>query len=111
MRDTIEIIKAMADRNRARILMALYRGELCVCHITELVELAPSTVSKHMSILRNARLVEYRKQGRWIYYRLSTEKECPEAAKAIKWLHEMLKDDKIITGDCKRLKHIGQCRS
>jgi DNA-binding transcriptional ArsR family regulator len=48
----------------------LTSGELCVCQVTEVLQLAPSTVSKHMSILRQAGLVEARKEGRWIYYRL-----------------------------------------
>jgi DNA-binding transcriptional ArsR family regulator len=45
-------------------------GELCVCQIIELLGLVPSTVSKHMSILKQAGLVENRKEARWMYYRL-----------------------------------------
>lgn len=71
--DTIAALKALGDENRLRALLACSERELCVCQITELLRLAPSTVSKHMSILRQADLVESRKEGRWIYYRLSTE--------------------------------------
>jgi len=53
--------------------MMLSGGELCACQIIEMLGLAPSTVSKHMSILRQAGLVETRKEGRWIYYRLAEE--------------------------------------
>ncbi|HSW02527.1 MAG TPA: metalloregulator ArsR/SmtB family transcription factor [Sedimentisphaerales bacterium] len=67
MRDVLDLTKAMADGNRLRVLMALTGGELCVCQIVELLQLAPSTVSKHMSILRQAGLVEGRKDGRWMY--------------------------------------------
>ena len=65
------ITRALSDQNRVRTLMALRDLELCVCQIIELLELAPSTVSKHMSILANARLVEGRQDGRWRYYRAS----------------------------------------
>lgn len=62
----INITKALAEENRVRILLALEGRELCVCQIFELLDLAPSTVSKHLSILRQARLVEGRKEGRWM---------------------------------------------
>lgn len=67
------VTRALADENRLRALLALQHGELCVCQIVELLQLAPSTVSKHMRILRTARLVEARKFGRWVYYRLPDE--------------------------------------
>ncbi|TFG44900.1 MAG: ArsR family transcriptional regulator, partial [Candidatus Brocadiia bacterium] len=54
----LSITKALADESRVRTLMALDGRELCVCQITELLGLAPSTVSKHMAILTQARLVE-----------------------------------------------------
>ena len=69
MLDFMAIAKALADENRVRLLLALQKQELCVCQLIELIGLAPSTVSKHMSILRQARLVEARKEGRWVYYR------------------------------------------
>ena len=52
MRDLMAVIKALADENRVRILMTLGPKELCVCQIVELLGLAPSTVSKHMAILK-----------------------------------------------------------
>ena len=63
MRDLMAVTKALADENRVRILMALEPKELCVCQIVELLDLAPSTVSKHMAILKQARLVD-EPQGR-----------------------------------------------
>ena len=67
----MNITKALADENRVRILAALKNRELCVCQIIDLLQLAPSTVSKHLSILRQARLLAVRKTGRWAYYRLN----------------------------------------
>ena len=54
MRDFMAITKALADENRVRILLALRQGESCVCQIVELLGLATSTISKHMSILKQA---------------------------------------------------------
>jgi ArsR family transcriptional regulator, arsenate/arsenite/antimonite-responsive transcriptional repressor len=82
MRDLMTVLKALADENRVRALMALRQGELCVCQITELLGLAPSTVSKHMSILKQAKLVESRKQERWMFYRLA-EREASVAARQL----------------------------
>ena len=79
MRDLMAVIKALADENRVRILMALGPKELCVCQIVELLGLAPSTVSKHMAILKQARLVDSRKEGRWMFYRLAEEDASIEA--------------------------------
>ena len=69
MRDLMTVIKALADESRIRILLAVQGQELCVCQIVELLGLAQSTVSKHVSILHQARLVDSRKEGRWVYYR------------------------------------------
>ena len=55
--------------------------ELCVCQIVELLGLAPSTVSKHLAILKQARLVDSRKEGRWMFYRLADEDAPVEARK------------------------------
>ncbi len=71
--DLMDILKALADENRVRALRALQGGELCVCRLIALLDLAPSTVSKHLSILRAARLVESRKDGRWLYYQLAAQ--------------------------------------
>ncbi|MDR2826329.1 MAG: metalloregulator ArsR/SmtB family transcription factor, partial [Deltaproteobacteria bacterium] len=57
--------------NRLRILMALRNRELCVCQVTAMLDLAPSTTSKHLSVLRQARLIESAKHGKWVYYRLA----------------------------------------
>jgi len=67
----VAVFKALGDEHRLRALLALEERELCVCQIVELLGLAPSTVSKHMSILKQAGLVDGAKRGRWVHYRLS----------------------------------------
>jgi len=72
MNTSLSIIKALAEGNRLRAVAALMEyGELCVCQITELLQLATATVSRHMSVLQKADLVQSRKKGRWVYYRLT----------------------------------------
>lgn len=106
LRELLDITKALADRNRLRAVVALGGGELCVCQIIELLGLAPSTVSKHMSILRQARLVDTRKDGRWVHYRLAGS-GAPAAVKdALRWLHRHLADDPEIARDAERLEAI-----
>ncbi len=90
MRDILTIIKALADNNRLRAVMALEGRELCLCQLIALLKLAPSTVSKHMSILHQARLVESRKSGRWNYFRLSEENATPEVRGIIRWVQSSL---------------------
>ena len=106
MRDFLNITKALADENRLRILMALQEGEICVCQITELMGLAMSTVSKHLSILYQAGLVSARKEGRWMYYSLP-EKGTPTAAReAVAWVRRSLEGNERIAEDAKRMKKV-----
>ncbi len=106
MRDFLAITKALADENRLRALCALGEGELCVCQIVGLLGLAPSTVSKHMSVLHQARLVDSRKEGRWIYYRLAGDDAPESARRAIAWVSCSLAASREIRNDAKDLKRI-----
>ncbi|MDH3825831.1 MAG: metalloregulator ArsR/SmtB family transcription factor [Desulfobacterales bacterium] len=106
MLEFLNITKALAEENRLRILLALEVEELCVCQIIELLELAPSTVSKHIYVLRQARLVEGRKDGRWMYYRLADESASTQVSEAIAWLKKSLSPSERIRADAKRLKAI-----
>ena len=106
MNGILDITKAMADGSRLRILMALRSGELCVCQIIELLGLAPSTVSKHMTILRQAHLVEARKDGRWMYYRLANRQAARSVRDVLTWLGRNLADTPEIVRDNKHLEKI-----
>ena len=71
MKNTAQIFKALADETRLRILALLLDGELCVCEIIAALELPQSTVSRHLAYLRKSGWVQDRRQGLWMYYRLS----------------------------------------
>lgn len=106
LENVLNITKALADENRVRALMALRGRELCVCQIIELLQLAGSTVSKHMSILKQAGLVASRKNGRWIYYRLADDTASCEVSEALAFLRQQLRNDEQIRADRKRLREI-----
>lgn len=102
----MDIAKALADENRVRTLMALRSGELCVCQIIDFLELAPSTVSRHMSILKHAGLIKGRKQGRWMYYRLPGKDASEQIQSTLLWVRELLEDNPSILRDDERIKKI-----
>lgn len=106
MNDFTAITKALSDGGRARAVMALGAGELCLCQIIEVLGLSPSTVSKHMAVLQQAGLVRRRKDGRWHYYRLAGDDAPPMVREAIRWTLGSLEDDRTVVSDAKVLRAI-----
>ena len=68
--DLVEMAKGLAHPGRLRLLAMLASGELCVCQMTAVLDLAPSTVSQHLSVLSRGGLVAERKEGKLVFYRL-----------------------------------------
>lgn len=101
MKEAVTITKALADENRLRIIMMVKESEACVCQIVEILGNAPSTVSKHLSILKGAGLIESYKRGRWIYYHLPREPTTVVKA-ALHWVIEALGDSLVIKEDQRR---------
>lgn len=101
-----EISQALSDQSRVRALMALRKQELCVCQLIELLDLAPSTVSKHMAILKQAGLVDTRKEGRWVYYRLVEAPESSASGQALRWIVDALLRSPQIREDDRKLREI-----
>ncbi len=77
---SVRLAHALAHPARLRIVAMLRSGELCVCQITEVLGLAPSTVSAHLKELRLAGVVTERREGRWVHVRLV------EAGAAAAWI-------------------------
>lgn len=67
----VKVMKALSDPSRVKVVKALEVRELCVCELREVVGLAQPTVSKHLKVLEEAGLIAGRKDGQWVYYRLS----------------------------------------
>jgi DNA-binding transcriptional ArsR family regulator len=100
----LEILKALSDMNRLRIVAVLSRyEELCACQITELLKVTGATASRHLSILQHAGLLDSRKEGRWIYYRLV----CPDPAESLfEWLEQAFNDSQQLQADAKTIDEI-----
>jgi ArsR family transcriptional regulator, arsenate/arsenite/antimonite-responsive transcriptional repressor len=97
----IATARALGDPARARALVALAEGELCLCQLVHLLGLSPSMVSRHLSILRAAGLVETRKEGRWRFYRLPGRSAPPAVRQGVRWAIESLKGEREIIQDAK----------
>jgi ArsR family transcriptional regulator len=86
-------MKAIADMQRIRILTALAGGELCLCSIQDLLGLSPSTVSRHLSILRSAGFVISRTEGKWRFFSITPGIENSPEGHLLGWLMESLQND------------------
>ena len=80
-----------------------------MCQIVELLGLAPSTVSKHLDVLCQARLVERRKDGRWAYFRLADQNAPLAVRHALRWAVQTLAQDATLGRDAKRLAALRCC--
>ena len=97
--------RALTDENRVRILMALRDREMCVCQVTGFLDLSPSTTSKHLSILKQARLIESRKKGKWVYYRLA-DGDSPIVRGALAWVASGIGASPVVREDARRIEDI-----
>ncbi len=93
MKDFIRVMKALSDPGRVKIIKILQTKELCVCELTAVLGLAQPTVSKHLKTLEDAGLVEQRKEGPWVNYRVSRGDTTTYAAAMLKHLESWLSRD------------------
>ena len=71
--DLAELFKVFGDSTRIKILYALFEAELCVCDISKLLGLTQSAVSHQLRVLKNSRLVKFRREGKTVYYSLADD--------------------------------------
>jgi ArsR family transcriptional regulator len=103
MKPFIRTMKALSDPSRVRIIKLLEQRELCVCEIQALIGLAQSTVSKHLKILEEAGFIDFKKDGLWIIYRLTTPPHSPYVEAMLSHLPGWLGDDPDLKDMFKRL--------
>ena len=108
MRDFEAALKAAGDPTRTRILKLLEAGELCVCQVQSVLGLAPSTVSKHLAILKSAGLVEDRRDGKWIHYALTETSRNPHAPGVLSLLRGRLDREPRVAADRRRLRRVAR---
>jgi DNA-binding transcriptional ArsR family regulator len=107
MLETFETVaKAVADPSRARILKLLENGELCVCQITAVLDLASATVSKHLALLKTAGLLQQRREGKWVYYRRAERELNPYARPFLTLVGAALADDPTVAEDRRLLTSV-----
>ncbi|MBF0451264.1 MAG: winged helix-turn-helix transcriptional regulator [Candidatus Magnetomorum sp.] len=93
MKNFLKVMKALSDPNRIKIAKMLQHKELCVCEIQAGLSLAQSTTSKHLKILEDAGIVQFKKQGLWINYSLSDGCENRYVSVILGNLRNWLNDD------------------
>ncbi len=71
--DLAELYKIFGDTTRVKLLCILFEGEMCVQHLAELLQVSQSAVSHQLRILKGARLVKYRRDGKTVYYALADD--------------------------------------
>jgi ArsR family transcriptional regulator, arsenate/arsenite/antimonite-responsive transcriptional repressor len=99
-------MKALSDPNRVKIIKMLEYKLMCVCELQEALQIAQSSVSKHLKILEEAGLVDYSKDGLWVNYYLTDGMKSPYASSLMGNLRHWLEDEPEVKKLIKRLPHI-----
>lgn len=104
------LFKACADQTRLRLLSLLAtEGEICVCHLVDVLETNQPKVSRHLAYLKRAGLVSDRKDSLWVYYRLS-ESLAAHAARLIECVNSCCADSPEIQQDVAKLREVKQAQ-
>jgi ArsR family transcriptional regulator len=106
MKAFIKVTKALSNPNRVKIVKMLQHDELCVCEIKEALGISQPTVSKNLKILEEAGLLNSRKEGLWVYYRLDDGTRSPYVATILGNLKHWLEETQEITETTERLPDI-----
>jgi ArsR family transcriptional regulator, arsenate/arsenite/antimonite-responsive transcriptional repressor len=95
--DLMNIMKALADETRLRILNILKYGELCVCELEILLDINQSNASRHLNKLTNARIVEYYKKAQYVYYKFNEE-----TLREYKFISEIINNETVKIEKCNK---------
>ena len=106
MKDFVDVMKALSDPNRVRIVKMLQHKTLCVCEIQAILQIAQPSVSKHLKILENAGLVESKKDGLWVNYYLTDGRASPYVASILGNLRHWMEDDPGLIENIKKLPDV-----
>ena len=108
MKKFTEVMKALSDPNRVKIVKMLQHRSMCVCELRELLQVSQPTVSKHLKILERAGLVNSRKDGLWVDYFLSDGSDSPYAGSLLGNLRHWLEKDENISPLLNRLPFVNR---
>ncbi len=105
-RDDMRVFKALSDPNRLRIVKMLGERELCLCEVREVLGLSSSTVSKHLTILRDADLILDSKTGKWVNFRLNEKSENRFVRSVLGLVDKSFVEDAAVQEDTRRLRNV-----
>jgi ArsR family transcriptional regulator, arsenate/arsenite/antimonite-responsive transcriptional repressor len=108
LRDLEKVIKALADKNRLRILKMLQQRSMCVCEIREVLGLSQPSVSKHLKILKEAGVIEDDKKGLWTNYYIRSQNDYARSLSRL--VKDWLEKDIIIQRDLHKAKVVDRDR-
>src|ERR1035437_1658043 len=94
--------QALGDNTRLRLLNLMGDQEICVCYFVEILEQGQPKISRHLAYLRGAGIVEARRDGKWMHYRITRPKNAG-AARLLRQTLTWLKDDRRMQADRARL--------
>jgi len=103
MDELTKIYFALSDKNRIRILILLSKKSLCVCELQAILRISVSTVSKHLSILKEAGFITDEKDGKWVNYKINKLSKNPLIHQLIAATELYLKDDSIVLEDLSKI--------
>jgi ArsR family transcriptional regulator, arsenate/arsenite/antimonite-responsive transcriptional repressor len=101
-RPMTRMLKALADEGRLRIVALLAHGELCVCHVEDALGLSQPAASRQLAVLRNAGVVDSRRDGSWVYYFLAKQQN-PECESLLRELVRGFTKRDVLRRDLERL--------
>lgn len=110
LKEKAKVFQALSDPSRLRILKMLSGKTLCVCEITAVLKLAASTVSKHLSILRDAGFLSEEKSGKWVNYSINECAKDPMVLSLLSLLKQEMTEDTTIKKDTKIVKVIDRIK-
>ena len=106
MKSFVKVMKALSDPNRVKIIKMLQHKSMCVCEMQAALGVAQPTVSKHLKLLEDAGLVDFRKDGLWVNYYLTDGGGSPYAAALLGNLRHWLEEDNQVSPLLERLPSI-----
>ncbi len=106
LKNFTKVMRALSDPNRIKILKALQYKMMCVCELQVALQIAQPSVSKHLKILQDAGLVDFKKDGMWVNYHLADGSSSPYAASLLGNLKHWLEDDDQVADIVKTLPSI-----
>ena len=103
VRPLTRVFRALGDETRVRIMALLVHGELCVCHVESALGISQPNCSRQLGILKSAGIVDSRRDGTWVYYRI-TDQEHESVKSVLDVLAKTFGAERALRADHTRLK-------